>query len=105
MGENVKSVHRGITTEAAIEINDELILIEATTRFVLIDIADGRRINIRGNKVSAVERPNSTSRNPRNESTWQRRIERSRPQQVQSTNVDVACRDSQIVWQRMLNTY
>jgi hypothetical protein len=46
VGENVKGVHRRITTEAAVEINNELILIEPAARLVLVDIADRRRINI-----------------------------------------------------------
>ena len=46
VGENVKGVHRHITIEAAVEINNELILIEPTAGLVLVDIADRRRINI-----------------------------------------------------------
>src|ERR1041384_4698379 len=90
--------------EPAGEVNDELVLVETTTRLILKNITARCRIDLRGNEIGAVERSDSTIRHTRNESAGQRRIEWSCAQHVQRADVDVAGCERHIPRQLALDT-
>src|ERR1700754_2960394 len=85
--------------QAAVEVDDELVLVVTTARLVFKNIATRRRIDLCRNEIRAVQRTNATVRNARNERARQRRIQRPRAQHVQRANVDVTRSNRQIVWQ------
>ncbi len=101
--QNVVRVHRGIAMETAVEVNDELVLVVTPTRVVFEDVATRRGIDVRRNKIRAVQRPDTTVDYTRNKRAGQRRVNRSGAQHVQRAKVDVAGCDGEIVWQLALN--
>src|SRR5215213_1466990 len=90
--------------ETAVEVDDELTLVVTTARLVFEDVATRRGINVRGNKVSAVQRTNPACRHARNKRSRKRSVQRPRAQDVQRANVDVAGCECQIMWQLPLDT-
>src|SRR6185369_5120213 len=72
-------------------------------RLVFEDVAKRRGIDIRGDKIRAIQRANTARRHARNKRSRERRVQRSRAQHVQRTNIDVAGCDCQIVRQLALN--
>src|SRR6185369_14630518 len=97
--QHVVRVHRSVAVETAVEIKDELILVVTSARVVFEDVATRRRIDVGWNKIGAIQRSDAAVNHTRNERAGQRRVKWPGTQHVQRTNVDVARRNREILWQ------
>src|SRR6185369_7861934 len=74
--QHVIGVKRDVAIQIAIEVKNELILIEASARVVLVNIAVGRRIDRGRDEIRAVQRTHTATGHTGNESSGQWSIER-----------------------------